>query len=238
MALIAIALVVAVILTLLVFDGEEAGFFGLIAAVAVSATLVVRRFDNVWARIIGLVITLGAGMIAFFFAFGLFQPFSPIEFILGLLFVLGVLLALIGGIMALVAGSRGSPGPTKGETRLRTGVLGLIGVAAVVSIVGFFFTRSSVSDAEAAGATTLGMVNFEFDPTTSSISSGENLLVANNDAFAHDFTLEALDLYVYVGPGSEAIVDLSAAAPGTYNYFCSLHSDGTEGMKGTITIGA
>ncbi|MEE8405611.1 MAG: hypothetical protein V3S32_00510 [Acidimicrobiia bacterium] len=53
---------------------------------------------------------------------------------------------------------------------------------------------------------------------------------------AHDFTLEELDIYVYFGPGSEALVDLSAASPGTYPYFCSLHSDGTEGMRGTVTI--
>ena len=39
------------------------------------------------------------------------------------------------------------------------------------------------------------------------------------------------------GQGSETLVDLSAAAPGTYDYFCSLHTDDAgEGMTGTITI--
>ncbi|MEE8374880.1 MAG: cupredoxin domain-containing protein [Acidimicrobiia bacterium] len=114
--------------------------------------------------------------------------------------------------------------------------MGLISVAAVISIVGFLFSMESVSEAEASGATTLEMANFEFDPTTAAVPLGGKLLVANSDAFAHDFTLEELDIYVYFGPGSEALVDLSAAAPGTYPYFCSLHSDGTEGMRGTLTI--
>jgi len=114
--------------------------------------------------------------------------------------------------------------------------MGLEGVAAVISIVGFLFTRESVGDAEASGATVLEMASFEFDPPTSSMPSGGNLLVANSDAFAHDFTLEELDIYVYFGPGSEALVGLSAAAPGTYPYFCCLDTDGTEGMRGTVTI--
>ena len=236
LVLISAALLVLVILSLLLLDGEDAGFFGVITAVAVVVTVVVWRFDTVWARILGVVATLGATMTMFWLAFGLFQPFSPIEFVVGLMFLLGVLLSLVGGIMALVSGRRGDAGPTRGETRLRTGVMGLIGVAALISVVGFFFTRESVSEAEAAGATTLNMVNFEFDPSTSSISSGGKLLVANTDAFAHDFTLEELDIYVYFGPGSDALVDLSGAAPGTYDYICSIHSDGTDGMRGTVTI--
>ena len=217
-------------------DSEDAMFFGVVTAVAVVLTFVVWRFDTLWARILGLVTTLAAVVTMFWLAFGLFQVFSPIEFIVGLIFVLGVLLSLIGGIRALISARRGDVGPTAGETRLRTGTLGLIGVAAVISIVGLLLTQSSVSEAEAAGTAALEMVNFEFDPAISSVSSGENLLISNSDAFAHDFTLDELDIYVYFGPGSDAVVDLSSAGPGSYDYFCSLHSDGTEGMRGTITI--
>jgi len=237
LTLISAALLVLTVLSLVLFDGEGAGFFGVVTAVVIVVTYLVWRFDAVWARVLGIVATLGAAVTAFFLAFGLFQVFSPVEFIVGLLFVLGVLLSLVEGIRALVSGRSGDAGPTRGETRLRAGTLGLIGVAAVISIVGFFLTRSSVSEAEAAGATTLEMVNFEFDPFESTLSSGRTLLVDNTDAFAHDFTLERLDIYVYIGPGSQAIVDLSGAMPGTYDYYCSIHSDGTEGMTGTITIG-
>jgi plastocyanin len=52
-----------------------------------------------------------------------------------------------------------------------------------------------------------------------------------------EFTLEDLDIYVYVGPGSDAIVDLSSATPGTYDYFCSIHTDTAtgDGMSGQVS---
>jgi hypothetical protein len=43
----------------------------------------------------------------FWLAFGLFQVFSPIEFIVGLVFLLGVVLSLVGGIMALFSRKKG-----------------------------------------------------------------------------------------------------------------------------------
>lgn len=236
LALISAALLILTIVGLILFGAEDAAFIGLPAVVAVVVTVVVWRFDNAWALSLGVLATLGAMVTMFWLAFGLFQVFSPIEFIVGLVFLLGVVLSFVGGIMALFSRKKGDTGPTKRETRVRRGTMGLIGVAAVVSIVGFLFTMESVSEAEASGATTLEMANFEFDPLTSSMPSGGNLLVANSDAFAHDFTLEELGIYVYFGPGSEALVDLSGAAPGTYPYFCSLHSDGTEGMRDTVII--
>ncbi len=201
LALILAALLAVTVLSMVLFGAEDAIFLAAVAIVVGIALYLVRRFDSAWARILGIVITLAAVVTTFFFAFGVFQLFSPIEFIVGLLYVLGVLIALIGAIMALVAGRKEKTGPSTGETRLRTATLSLIGVAAVISIVGFFVTKSSVSEAEAAGATALEMADFEFDPSTSSVASGENVLVANTDAFAHDFTLDELDIYVYVGPG-------------------------------------
>lgn len=236
LALIAAALLVVTVVSVFVFGAAEAIFPGVVTIVVVAGAYLVRRFDTTWARILGIVATLAALITTFFFAFGILQVFSPLEFIVGLAYTLGVLIALVGGVMALVAGRKDKTGPTGGETRLRTVTLSLIGVAAVISVVGFFFTKSSVSAAQAAGATSVAMADFEFDPDNSSVASGEKVLLANGDAFAHDFTLDELDIYVYVGPGSEALVDVSGAAPGTYNYFCSLHSDGVEGMTGTITI--
>ena len=93
-----------------------------------------------------------------------------------------------------------------------------------------------MSEAEAAGATPLNMVDFEFDPEDT-VTDGK-LLIHNADPFAHDLTIDELDIYVYVGPGSDAIVDLNSAEAGTYDYFCSLHTDTAtgEGMTGRITI--
>ncbi len=217
-------------------DTEDVAFLGIIAGVALVAALVVWRWDATWARVVGLLGTLFVGASAFWFAFGVFQPFSPLEFIVGLLFLLGILLALIWGVMALVAGIKGRTGQTTGDDRLRKWVPSAIAVLSVVSIVGFFATRQTVSADEAAGATLLDMVDFEFAPED--VATDGRLLIHNSDPFAHDFTLDELDIYSYVGPGSEVIVDLTGAAPGTYDFVCSLHTDPStgEGMIGQVSI--
>ena len=109
----------------------------------------------------GLLITIAAAMGLFYLAFVVFQPFSPVEVRVGLVFVLGGVYSLFGGTLALVRGRKGT-GAAKGSERMRNGALVLIGVAAVVSIGGFLLTRSTVREAEAAGATTLDMIDFEF----------------------------------------------------------------------------
>jgi plastocyanin len=80
------------------------------------------------------------------------------------------------------------------------------------------------------------MVKFEFNPGSSAVPVDGTLLIRNSDSFVHDFTLDALDVAVTVGPGSETLVDLSGHATGTYVHICSLHSDGETGMIGTITV--
>lgn len=237
LTMMSVAIVTVIVVSWLILgDTEDLGFFLIVGGVSVVATFVVWRFDGTWARIVGLIGTLAVTATVFWLAFGVFQIFSPLEFIVGLVFLVGFLLSLIWGVMALVSGIRDRMGPTKVDGVLRTWVLGLVGVLSVVSIVGFVFTRETVSEPEAAGATALEMVDFEFDPNNT-VTDGK-LLIHNGDPFAHDFTLEDLDIYVYVGPGSDAIANLSSATPGTYDYFCSLHTDTAtgEGMTGQVTI--
>lgn len=237
LTMMSLAVVALIVVSLLVLgDTEDIGFFLVVGVVSIVVTFVVWRFDATWARIVGLIGTLAVGATVWWLAFGVFQIFSPIEFIVGLVMLFGILLALIWGIMALVSGMRGRIGPTKTDSLLRTWVPGIVGVLAVVSIVGFFFTRDTVSEAEAAGATSLNMVDFEFDPQDTATDG--KLVIHNADPFAHDLTIDDLDVYVYVGPGSDAILDLNSAAPGTYDYFCSLHTNTEtgEGMTGRLTI--
>jgi plastocyanin len=115
--------------------------------------------------------------------------------------------------------------------------LGVIVVATAVSTAGFFATRQTVSEAEAAGATTIEMVNFEFDPGTVSMRLPGIAVVHNSDPFVHDISIEPLGIAETVGPGGTILVDFGGAKPGTYDFFCTLHSSGGDGMKGIITIG-
>ncbi len=239
LGLITTALLIVTVLSVILFGAEDIAFGAVPAAVAAVATFVVWRFDQLWARIVGLVATLAIGLLAWFFVFGVFAVFSPIEFIVGLLTLIGFILALYGGIAAIVAGRSGTMGPTAAEQQIPRIVAAVLGVAVVISIVGYVATRSTVSEAEAAGATPIDMTKFEFDPVTQTMNSGGSLFVSNKDPVNHDFTLDELDIQVAFGPLSEKIVDLTAAPPGTYHYYCSIHAaDGndTDGMTGTITI--
>lgn len=236
LALLSVALVTVMILLVVLGDTGELGFFGVITAVSLVVTVIAWRVDATWARALGL---LGAVVVfgtVFFLGFGIFQIFSPVEFVVGLLIVSGFLLALIGGVMALVTGLRDRRGPARVERPLRNLVLGTIAVASVVSVVGFIATRESVSASEAGDATAVEMVDFEFNPDA--ISTDGRVLVHNSDPFAHDFTIDALDVSTYVGPGSDALVDLSSAAPGTYDLVCTLHVNPStgEGMVGQVTV--
>ncbi len=236
LGLMAGAMLLMTVVAVLVFP-EEAGGAAIAAALLAGGATLVWRAPRTWAKVVGLIVTLAAATMFFFLAFGIFQVFSPLEFVAGLAFVLGFLLAMIGGIRALTTG-RKRTGPTTGETRLRTLALGLMGVAVVISVGGFFLTKEDVSDADAAGATPLAMANFEFDPGTVSVASGGKLVVTNEDTFTHDFKLEAYDILVPIGPGSSALVDLSQVPTGTYTYVCSLHSSGEEGMVGILEVTA
>ena len=235
LGLVTAALLAVVILTFVLFDGEDVVMFVILTAIAGGATFLTWRFDTQWARALGLVGTV-LSLGGFFLGFGLFQVFSPIEFTLAMVYVLGVLLSLVTGIMAIVASARHKAGPSRREPLVPKVALGLIGIAAVVSVAGFFVSRQTVSDAEAAGATEIDMVKFEFSPETSTVPASTTILVKNSDPFTHDFTVDVLDISEPLGPGSEVLIDLSDAAPGTYEYVCTFHSDNGEGMVGTIVI--
>ena len=154
LVLISAALLVAVLLTLILFDGEDIAFILVPTAAAAGAAFVTWRFDNQWARALGIVGTI-LSLGAFFLAFGLFHLFSPIEFIVALAYVLGFFMSLVGGVRALLAGRKGEQVPADSGGRFRGAVLAVIGVAAVISITGFLLTNESVDDSEAAGATVL-----------------------------------------------------------------------------------
>jgi plastocyanin len=237
LTLIAASLVSVAILSVVALDSDSLAMLAAFAVVSVVAAIVVWRFDRLWARVVGVigtVISLGL----FFMAFGIGQPLSPVEFVTGLAYTLGVVVAFVGGIRAIRAGRRGEFGVAHDGRRVRIVALGVIGIGAVVSVAGLLMTRETVDAGEASGATVVTMNNVEFEPASPAIPSGGRLLLHNSDPFVHDFTLDALGIKVMVGPGSEAIVDLGSAASGTYPFVCSLHSGGNSGMIGTLTIGS
>ena len=107
LSLLAGTLVFVVVMSAFVLDlTEDLVFLITVMAVAVIGALVVWRFDALWSRIVGIVVTLAVFMTTFWFAFGIFAPFSPLEFVVGIAYAIGVILSLVGGVMAIVAGRR------------------------------------------------------------------------------------------------------------------------------------
>lgn len=222
------------------------GMIFLVIAAVLGATALATTRSGTWATVLGIVLTALAALAGFWIAFGLAAPASPGDFIPAVLFVLGVVLSLAGGVQALVSRRRGrfATAPTKADVRTRSVVIGLVGLAAVGSIVANLTGRTTIDAADADGATEVEMAGFEFTEPTVTVAGGEGatLLVRNRDGFLHDLALPEHDLEVTVTPGSEALLDVSSLAAGTYTFYCTLHSDTSEpeadeaGMAGTLVV--
>lgn len=223
----------------------DAVFFVVIAAVLGAGAWAVGRFGT-WSTVLGLVLTVLAGVAGFWIAFGLTAPTSPGDFVPAVLFLTGVALALVGGVRSLVARRRGRtvPTPTAGERRTRTVVVAVVALALVGSVAGNLLGRTTVDAASAAGATEVEIAGFEFTDTEHRVPGGDDatLLVRNRDGFLHDLSLPAHDLAITVAPGSEGLLDVSSLAAGTYTFYCTLHSDTSvddpeeAGMAGTLVV--
>jgi plastocyanin len=180
----------------------------------------------------------------FWLVFGLAYPQAFGDFVPAVMFVLGVLLALGGAIAALVQRRRGkvTTGVTSGERRILRAAGAIVAVAAATSTV---LSLTAGAQSAPAGATPVTISNFAFAEGQYEVAAGQqaSLAVHNSDGFTHDIAIPALDVPAQtVLPGRDVTVDLAAAAPGTYTFYCTLHSDVSEpdaaqaGMAGTLIV--
>lgn len=89
------------------------------------------------------------------------------------------------------------------------------------------------SPASGGATATLGIMDFQFEPQTLNVSSGQTTITITNDgAVEHSFTLddESVDQDVEPGETVTVTVDVSADAP----FHCKYHPDQ---MMGTLTVG-
>lgn len=202
---------------------EDITFFLIPSIVPLVAAFLVWRF-GMWAKIVGAIAAfLAAGML-FWTAFGLAAPQSFFDFMPGLLVIPGGIIAIVGCIGAIVAERRGNvtAEAVGGERRALRIVSAVVIALAVLSAVVTFAGRSTVDAGEAD--TTIVLSDFEFDQESYDFSSGTTILVKNEDAFLHTFTVEEWDVDEVLGPGSETLIEVPDA-PGEYIVFCRPHSD-------------
>lgn len=222
--------------------GEDLPFFATLIGVPLVSAALVWRF-GLWAKALGILAALGVGAMMFWAAFGLAYPGSLADFVPGVLLPLGLVLAIGGSIAAIVQGRRGrrEASATPAERRLVGFALGLVAMAAVVSVVVGFTQRESFSEADADMTATIA--DFEFVEGTYEVSAGQptTILVRNDDPFTHTFTVPDLGIDHTLVAGAEALVEVDAEA-GTYTLYCEPHSNMNEpdpehaGMAGTLIV--
>jgi plastocyanin len=221
-------------------DDAPFNLFFFAALFGVLGAVLVRRRGTV-AKAIAIVLALLVFLAMFWTAFGLALPSSVFDFVPGLLVLPGILLAIGGTISAIASSKRGgASGP--GETRAAATILAVVGLLAIVSIGLTIAGRETVDDDAAASADlTVDLKDFEFDQDAYDVPAGGAVLVKNSDPVFHTFNIDALDIQVDLGPGSEKLVTIPEE-PGTFVVYCDPHTEDPEDpsdddMAAEITVG-
>ncbi len=176
--------------------------------------------------------------------FALAHPEAGSEFIMMALFLVGALLAVIGGGISIVQWRRRSAkaGATPGQRLALKVILGLTLAIALAALALSAMARTSLAADVRAGATVVEIKDFAFTQSSLSVKAGETvrLAVANDDTSLHTFTLVEAGIDVAIPPGAERLVEFQAPAAGTYTWYCVPHSratsSGREGMVGTLVV--
>jgi len=99
------------------------------------------------------------------------------------------------------------------------------------------FSLSALAD-DASGATAGGKVNkieikdFAFNPQKITVKSGEKITWINRDEEPHTVVSVGKKFPRSSGLDTDQEFSITAGAPGTYEYFCSVHPK----MTGTIVV--
>ncbi len=165
------------------------------------------------------------------------HPESFSDFVPALLRAAGSVMAFTGTLVAFVQSRRGPEGLRGGnstERRLvKAGSIGLV-LLAVVSVV-LTYTRNADIDAP-PGASVVETLEDEFSPSEFSFEPGPHkILVVNRDSYAHTFSVDELELDVYIGPRADRLITFDVPDdPGRYDLYCAV--TGHEDMTGTLEI--
>lgn len=218
---------------------EELPFFGSAIAVSLVAAGLVWRF-GLWAKVVGILAAVGVAVMMFWIVFGLSYFGSIGDVLPAVLLPLGVVLAVGGGIAAIVQQRRGRRASSVTVTEKRI-IVTALAVVVAVGLASLILGLVQRQDADADAELTATMADFEFVEGTYEVAAGEptTMQVHNSDAFAHTFTVPELGIDTTVLPGDTATIEIDAPA-GTYTVYCKPHADVDEpdpdkaGMAGTI----
>jgi plastocyanin len=104
---------------------------------------------------------------------------------------------------------------------------------AAAGLAGCFSDRPTTGPEPPAGGTTVDIRNFAYVPPSLSVANGATVTWTNRDDVAHTVSADNGSSFdATVAPG--ATFSFTAAAPGTYSYFCRFHPF----MKASLTVTA
>lgn len=113
-----------------------------------------------------------------------------------------------------------------------------LGAAALLTACGGHAGHGADSPV-AAGAREIDVTarSLAFDPDRIRVDAGEAVaIVLTSSDVQHDFTIDALDAHVAVGPGETARGGFRAAGPGRYEFYCSVPGHRAGGMEGELVV--
>jgi plastocyanin len=239
LALYGVAMVLAVLASVIIGIGFMTVFFAVSVAVCVALMGLVRRFGTWGLVVTAVLMLLNLATSGRYMVLGLPHPASFFDFALSLFAVSGNLLAVGAAVVALVAHRQRRTRTTlTGTERTAAGIFvaALVALAALSGVL-TVANQGSVSAAAKAGALPVRMKATKFEQERIEARAGQpvRLLVRNADPGTHSFTINALSTDVTIAPGSERVIDLGQVPPGEYAYVCKLFGHETT-MKGTLVV--
>lgn len=162
------------------------------------------------------------------------HPESFSDFVPALLRLVGSATAVAAGVGSLVQSRRRTlrPATDRQRTLVRVGAVALL----LVPLASFVVTGTARTTIERAdGAIVVDTSGDEFTPAALHVEPGRiRFLVRNDDAYAHTFSVDELEVDEYIGPRSDRFVAITVEAAGRYDLYCAIN--GHEGMTGTVVV--
>lgn len=155
------------------------------------------------------------------------HPESAPAFILNLLSLVGVSLAVVGGLAAFRRRPTGA---------IRTLAVGATGVFVAATVASLAIAAGTESDTALTGDVEVTARQVMWAPETITIdSSATGLWIDNQDGIRHTFTIPQLGIDVDVPALKARRIDIDAT-PGEYQIICTV--PGHETMTGTLIVGS
>lgn len=230
------------VMTALFLDG---GVFALIpAALAfIAAGLVATGWR--WAPAVASVVAGLLLLTILVFALAILARPHERDFPTTLLTLALALVALPAGLGATVQNYRG--GERRAPGWLNNALIGLGGLVLGAILVGLIPQQGASAGVSAdllAGLPTLKVEEFSFGPRAIQVTAGETvaLQLVNEDATAHSFDVDELDVHAPMPGGKAAVALFRPTEPGRYTFYCGIpgHANLAEGsgMVGTLIVEA